>query len=380
VGDHRRGTRRAGGGGPSPASGEKLKRISVIGVGLVGGSVGLAAREYTGAHVRGWDPDPRALEVALERGVVDEVAASAADAAAGADAAFVAAPVGSLSSVLDEVLAAAPPECVVTDVGSTKRALVEAHDDSRFVGGHPLAGAETAGVAHARADLFQGATWYLTPTTNTSGMLYERLHRTLADFGAQPAAIDAATHDRLMASVSHLPHVLANVLVSQAAQALADEDERLPAAGPSFRDATRVAGANDAIWTDIYLANREAVIERIDEAVRRLTEVRGALERDDPDAVSAWNARARADRQALLEAELAGGPVHELRVSVPNQPGVIARMALELGRAGINITDMALYPSADMRDGVVALWIAGDDAAARAEGLVGELGFPVARP
>jgi prephenate dehydrogenase len=349
-------------------------------VGLIGGSIGLAARERAGARVLGWDPDAEALAAALARGALDEACGSAAEAVADAETAFVAVPVGALGETVDAVLAAAAPECVITDVGSTKRAVVEGRDDPRFVGGHPLAGAETAGVAHARADLFEGATWYLTPTPTTSGMLYERLHRILAGLGAQPTAIDAAAHDRLMASVSHLPHVLANVLVSQAAQALADEDERLPAAGPSFRDATRVAGANDAIWTDIYLANRDAVIERIDETVRRLEGVRGALAEADPAAVAEWNARAREDRRALLEAELAGGAVHELRASVPNQPGVIARIALELGRAGINITDMALYPAADMRDGVVALWIAGDDAARRAEELVAGLGFPVARP
>jgi prephenate dehydrogenase len=347
---------------------------------LIGGSIGLAARERAGARVRGWDPDPAALAAALQRGALDEACGSAAEAVADAETAFVAAPVGGLGEAVDAVLAAAAPECVVTDVGSTKRAVVEGRDDPRFVGGHPLAGAETAGVAHARADLFEGATWYLTPTPTTSGMLYERLHRLLAGLGAQPAAIDAAAHDRLMASVSHLPHVLANVLVSQAAQALADEDERLPATGPSFRDATRVAGANDAIWTDVYLANRDAVIDRIDDTVRRLEEVRGALADADPAAVAEWNARARGDRRALLETELAGGAVHELRASVPNQPGVIARIALELGRAGINITDMALYPAADMRDGVVALWIAGDGAAGRAEELVAGLGFPVARP
>jgi prephenate dehydrogenase len=347
---------------------------------LIGGSIGLAARERAGARVRGWDPDPAALAAALERGALDEACGSAAEAVADADTAFVAVPVGALGEAVDAVLAAAAPECVVTDVGSTKRAIVEGHDDPRFVGGHPLAGAETAGVAHARADLFEGATWYLTPTPTTSGILYERLHRILAGLGAQPTAIDAAAHDRLMASVSHLPHVLANVLVSQAAQALADEDERLPATGPSFRDATRVAGANDAIWTDIYLANRDAVIERIDDTVRRLEDVRGALAEADPAAVAEWNAGARDDRRALLETELTGGAVHELRASVPNQPGVIARIALELGRAGINITDMALYPAADMRDGVVALWIAGDDAAGRAEELVAGLGFPVARP
>src|SRR6185312_15672439 len=107
---------------------------------------------------------------------------------------------------------------VISDVGSTKRAIVAALDDPRFVGGHPLAGAETAGVEHARADLFDGATWYLTPAQDsTAGVLYERLHRLLASLGARPVAIDADTHDRLMASVSHLPHVLANALVAQAA-------------------------------------------------------------------------------------------------------------------------------------------------------------------
>jgi prephenate dehydrogenase len=349
-------------------------------VGLIGGSIGLAARERGGAHVRGWDPGAGVLDEALERGAVDEACGSLAEALEGADTAFVAAPVGALPAILDEVLAAAGPDCVVTDVGSTKRSVVEGRDDPRFVGGHPLAGAETAGVAHARADLFEGATWYLTPTANTSGMLFERLHRTVAGFGARPAAIDAAAHDRLMASISHLPHVLANVLVDQAAAALADQDERLPAAGPSFRDATRVAGANDAIWTDIYMANRDAVVERIDETVRRLQVVRESLATGDAGAVQAWNAGARGARRELLERELAGGPLHELRASVPNQPGVVARLALELGRAGIDIVDMALYPSSDMRDGVVALWIAGDEAADRAELLVGDLGYPVARP
>ena len=169
---------------------------------------------------------------------------------------------------------------MVTDVGSTKRAVAEAgREDERFIGGHPLAGAETAGVAHARADLFDGAVWYLTPARgSTAGVLYERLHRLLASFGAQPTAIDADTHDRLMASVSHLPHVLANLLVAQAAAVLEGEDgERLPAVGPSFRDATRVAGANTAIWTDIYLSNRDALIAGIDGLAERLGEVRAAL-------------------------------------------------------------------------------------------------------
>ncbi len=355
--------------------------IAVIGVGLIGGSVALAARDRAGATVAGFDEDPRALRAALDRGALDRGAVSIEDALVDADAAFVAVPVGALPETVDAVLAAAPADCVVTDVGSTKRAVVAAHaSERRFVGGHPLAGAETAGIEHARSDLFEAAPWYLTPTETTSGMLLERLYRLLRGLGARPSAIDAETHDTVLATVSHLPHVLANVLVSQAAQILGGEDERVPGIGPSFRDATRVAGAPSAIWTDIYLSNRGALIAQIDDTIARLGIVRGALAEGKRDAITAWNEDAAADRRRIVDAQLAGGgELYELRASVPNRPGVIAQLALELGRAGVNITDMALYPAADMSEGVVALWVSGEDAAGRTEELVAALGFPVAR-
>ena len=352
-------------------------RIAVLGVGLIGGSVGLAARERLGAEVVGWDPSPGALEEALVRGALDHAAPGAAQALDGAEAVFVAAPVGALPEAVRTALAAAGPDCVVTDVGSTKRTVVEATEDHRFVGGHPLAGAATAGVEHARADLFDGAIWYLTPTATTQGTLYERLYRLLGGLGARPAAIDAATHDRLLAIVSHLPHVLANVLVAQAAQALGEES--VPATGPSFRDITRVAGSNTEIWRDIYLANADALIAAIDDATARLADVRALLAAADGDAVATWNDGARDDRRRLLEADLAGSEVHELRVSVPNRPGVVAEVALALGRGGVNISDMALYPAPDRSSGYIVLWIAGAERAAQAEALVAELGLPVAR-
>ena len=194
------------------------------------------------------------------------------------------------------------------------------------------------------------------------------------------AAIDPAAHDRLMASVSHLPHVLANVLVAQAARALSDDAERLPATGPSFRDATRVAGASTAMWADVYLANADALVVAIDDTVRRLQDARSALAAGDRAAVAAWNDGAREDRRRLLEVDLAGGTVCELRVSVPNRPGVVARVALALAEAGVNIVDMALAPAPDMSSGTISLWVAGPERAAQAEALMAGLGFPVARP
>jgi prephenate dehydrogenase len=347
-------------------------------VGLIGGSVGLAAREHVeDAELVGFGRSPERLDQARELGAIDTVAGSLEEALEGAQACFCCAPVGKLPEQVRAALAAAGADCVVTDVGSTKRQLVEAVTDPRFVGGHPIAGAETSGVEHARPDLFQGAVWYLAPHERSEGLLYERLHRLVVSFGARPVAIDADTHDRLLASVSHLPHVLANVLVSQAARTLAREDEPLPRVGPSFRDATRVAGASSGVWTDIYMANREAIAAEIDETVERLNEVAAALREGDPERVESWNDTAAEDRRRLLEADLAGGHVHELRLTVPNRPGIVAQVALALGKADVNIVDMALAPAPDMRSGAMTLWIAGDDQAARARELIDELGFPV---
>ena len=352
-------------------------RIAILGVGLIGGSVGLAARAQ-GCEVVGFDTEPGVLDAAVERRALDRAAGAAEEALAGAEACFLCAPVGALPALTERALEAAGRDCVVTDVGSTKRALAAATRDERFIGGHPIAGSEASGVEHARADLFQGAAWYLTPGERSSGVLYERLHGLLVSLGARPIAIDPETHDRLLATVSHLPHVLANVLVTQAAADLEREGEALPRVGPSFRDTTRVAGASSAVWTDIYMTNAGAIAERIDDTVERLRRVAADLRAGDAGAVRAWNDSARDDRQRLLEAELAGGPVDEVRVSVPNRPGIVAQVALALGRGGVNIADMALAPAPDNRSGSISLWVVGDGAGARAAELIAELGFAVA--
>src|SRR5215208_455512 len=355
-------------------------RIAVLGVGLIGGSIGLAARARLDAEVAGFDPDRGLLERATELEAIDSAHDSIAAAVERAELVFCAAPVTVLPGLAAEALDAAPGECAVTDVGSVKREVIAAlGSESRFVGGHPLAGAETAGVENARADLFEGARWYLTPTPKTGGLLYDRVQRAIADIGARPQAIEAETHDRLMATVSHLPHVLANILVTQAVTALSEEAERLPEVGPSFRDATRVAGANPAIWGDIFAGNREAVAAEIDGAVARLTEAAELLRSGGRDAVMAWHEQAGRRRRELIEAEIAGGPLHELRVRVPNRPGIVAELALELGRAGVNIEDMALYPAADMTSGAISLYIAGDEEAERTQRLVRDLGHDVSR-
>jgi len=347
-------------------------RVALLGLGLIGGSVGLAARERLGAHVTGFDPDPAVRERALARGAVD-VAVADPVALGAADVALVAAPVQALSERIADACAHVDG-AVVSDVGSTKHALVEAAPQgSRYIGGHPLAGAEVAGVEHARADLFDGATWYLTPRADSEGILLERLHRFVTGLGAVPTVIGHAEHDRLMAAFSHVPHVVANALVAQATRALGDE--AIPVVGPSFRDATRVAGANPPLWAGIYEANRDAVLDGLDATIDLLREARALLAAGGADGradLEAWQAQAGARRRALLDIGMTGGPLREVRVVVPNRPGVIADLALTLSRAGINIHDMSLSPQPDFRSGEVALWVA-EDHADRARALVAEV-------
>lgn len=335
-------------------------KIAVIGTGLIGASIGLAARQRLGATVAGVDPDPGP---ALAAGAIDE-AVSLAEALDGAEAAFVAVPVPALPETTTAVLAAAGPQCAVTDVGSVKSPVVAAVDDERFVGGHPLAGAEQGGAGAARADMFEGAAWYLTPTHRTSGIALEHVHRLLAGLGARPSVIEAEAHDRAMATVSHLPHVLANVLVALAGDAPS-------ATGPSFRDATRVAGANPGLWAGIYAGNAQALGEEIDRTVAALQDVRGRL--GAGESLEGWQAEAAGLRGALRAAG-AGGELAELHVVVPNRPGVIADIALTLSREGINIADMSLAPSIDMATGSLDLSVpAGREV--RARELLAELGL-----
>ncbi len=356
-------------------------KVAVLGVGLIGGSIGLAAKHRLGAEVSGYDSEPSTLETATRLGAIDESFDSARPACVGADIVFCAAPVSQLPGLAEIALAATGDDTVVTDVGSTKQTLVESLAENpefeRFVGGHPLAGAETSGVENARAELFEGARWYLTPTGASSGVHYDRVQRAVADLGARPQAIDPKTHDRVMATVSHLPHVLADVLVSQAREALTEESERLPEVGPSFRDTTRVAGANPPLWAQIFAANGPAVAEEIDAVVERLQEAAELLRAGDRGSLERWHGGAREDRRRLLEAEHVGGELHELRVRVENRPGTVADIALALGRAAVNIEDMALYPAADQRTGAISLWIAGAEEADRGADIVRGLGHDV---
>lgn len=276
-----------------------VQTLTVVGVGLVGGSVALAARRAGVARrILGVGPPGQPPLDALRRGVIDEATDDIAAAAPKSDLVVFATPVDRIA----ELALAAAKHCradtLLTDVGSTKTAVVSAIEGRlpagvAYVGGHPLAGSEKAGVAHANAALFQGRDVILTPTATTSRAPVDRVAEFWRSLGARVAEMSPEAHDRAMAWVSHVPHVAASALCA------ALPDDCLPLAARGFRDTTRVAAGDPAVWTPILLQNRAALLDGLDALCAQLDRLKGALVEANADEVRSFLARGKEVRDAL---------------------------------------------------------------------------------
>jgi prephenate dehydrogenase len=354
-----------------------VTELTIVGTGLIGASVGMAARS-TGARVRGWDPEPDSLAAAAEHGAV-EPQPSLGDALVGAELVVIAAPIAVLPELVKAVLAGTGEGQTVTDVGSTKSGVVQAAAGSpRFVGGHPLAGKEAHGAEHAAAGLFEGATWFLTPTGATSPVRYALVHGFVAELGAFPHAIEPAAHDELVALTSHLPHVLANVVVNQAGATRVEGHEPLANAAGSLRDMTRIAGANPRLWREIFLDNAEAVRASLAEHRRRIEEVEDALDRRDGEFIGAWIGEAAQNRRRMLEVAYGdAGALFRIQVHVADRPNVLAEITQAFGAARINIGDFELDHVSPEQGGTLIIIVSGEAEAARAGALLESQGYSV---
>jgi prephenate dehydrogenase len=345
--------------------------LAVVGTGLMGASIGLAAKRAGVERVTGFDPDPEAARLAAERGAIDEVVSELGDA----DLVVVATPVASLPAVVADVLARTR-EATVTDVGSTKSWASSLGD--RFVGGHPVCGSEARGPERASAELFEGATWFLTPTAATQPERYRLVHGFVSSLGAIPVAVDPDAHDRLVALTSHLPHALANLLLNQAGAARVEGHDPLAAAGGSLRDMTRVAGANPRIWVDIFLENAEPIRAALGEHRRRIEQLEAALAGQDAGFLARWIGEAAENKRRMLETAYPDpGDLHRLRVHVPDRPGVLAGITQALGAERINIEDFELRHMSTDRGGTLDVLVAGAGEARRAAALLEAQGYGV---
>ncbi|GAB4242072.1 MAG: prephenate dehydrogenase [Thermoleophilia bacterium] len=359
----------------------RVRRLAVLGVGLMGGSFALAARRHAEVEeVVGYDRDSAAVEQALAAGVLTAGAEHPEEAAAGADLALVAVPVRAIPSLVEAAAATDEPPSVITDVGSTKSAITRGLSPQaaeRFVGGHPMCGAETSGVRFAREDLFTGATYFLTPSDRIRPAAYEMLRGLVTAVGARPIRIDPEDHDQIMARVSHLPHVLANVLMCQVGSFEAGGRRALHSVGPSFKDLTRVAGTNPRMWRDIFRENREALLNCLEEIQQELDDFARRLREDDADSLTGAIYDARRYRQELLQLEdLVPDMLYRVVARIPDQPGVLSRVTTALAAARINVEDLTLHHFSRDAGGDLVLFVQGEEAAGAAADMLEDLGYP----
>ncbi len=356
-------------------------RVAVIGTGLIGGSIGLALAAR-GFEVVGFDRDEARLARAKQLGAITEIGITLDDVVVGADLVIVAVPVGAIASTVVAALDAGA--AVVTDVGSVKAPVVSEVErarpeaSARFVGGHPMAGSEQDGVDGADSTLFVGATWTLTPTAHTDERAYTLVLRIVRDLGGEVVTVTPEHHDELVALVSHVPQLAASTLMDVAT---ANEDDRrtmLRLAAGGFRDMTRIAAGHPGIWPDILSTNRDAVLSALDAYVAALLRAREIVASGASEDLLALLERARAARRNLPLGVSIATELVELRVPVPDRPGVLAEVTTLAGRLGVNVVDVEIAHSLEGGRGVIVLVVAAIDADAY-EGGLHDLGYRPSR-
>lgn len=281
-----------------------IERLAIVGVGLLGGSVAKAARAHGAAReIVGVGRDLGRLGPALRDGALDRATTDLAEGVAGADLVVLGATVLANEALLPAVWGAAPAGAVVTDVGSTKRGIVAAadrlaHGQSRvrFVGSHPMAGSERSGYGVARADLFAGATVVVTPSDAGDSHAVKGVSEFWTALGARVVTLDAETHDRTVAAISHLPHVVAWALVDAVSRF---QPEAFAIAARGFKDTTRIAASDPDMWRDVLLDNRQAVQASLAAFRGALDDLEGLMAGGEATALTAYLARVKAVRERL---------------------------------------------------------------------------------
>jgi prephenate dehydrogenase len=324
------------------------RRAQVVGTGLIGGSIGAGLRRR-GWHVTGCDLNPARSARALELGAIDEIGFDPSAAVA-----FIATPAGAVADAARRVVERLPAG-VVTDVAGVKGPVVDRVASPRFVGGHPMAGSEQEGVEGSDPDMFEGATWVLTPATETDPFAFATVRSVVTQLGANVVELPASKHDDLVALVSHVPHLTAATLMNLAADTALEHATLLRLAAGGFRDMTRIAAGEAAIWPDVCAENQSGILEVLDRLLAALTEVRRVVAGGDRDMLLKMLERAREARVNLPSGVPPSETTVEVRVPVPDRPGVLAEVTTLFGEMGVNIYDLEIAHSAEGYKGVLVL-------------------------
>lgn len=328
-------------------------RVAIIGLGLIGGSLGLAIKRNPEVHITGFDRSYATADEAYRRGIIDAIAPSAESACSQADFIIFATPVNTTVALLSQMLEWELKEGVIlTDTGSTKQPIMQAAKalEERgwtFIGGHPMAGSHKSGVSAAKEHLFENAYYILTPSENADAEQVDQLRNLLVPTKGKIVVLQAEEHDRMTAIVSHFPHLIASSLVGR----LADQQEGQPfvkklAAG-GFRDLTRIASADPVMWRDITIQNRQELLTQLNGWIEEMGNIRDMLETNDPEQIFDFFADAKQFRDELpstYEGAVQGAlyMTFDLHIDIPDTPGVISEITKILAEERISLTNIRI--------------------------------------
>ena len=365
------------------------KRIALLGVGLIGGSLALAwKKNVPSCTIVGFD-DPDVLDRAPARGAGDERAASAEAAVAEADLVVLAMPLGPMMRTLEQIAPHLRPDAVVTDVGSVKQPVAAMAGavlpaSVTFVGGHPMAGSERGGIDHADAFLFENATYVLCPPPGVDEQTLAARHADLIALvratGARVLVLDAERHDRIAAAVSHLPQLLAVTLMNYAAGQNAHDDAFLRLAAGGFRDMTRIASSPFEPWRDILVANHGAILDALAGLVAALQRTRNRLIEEDFDALGEAFASARQARDTIPKNSKGFlQPLADLYVYAEDRPGELLNITRTLYDSALNMKDIELLKIREGTGGAFRIGFADEPTADAAGAALRGAGFTAYR-
>ncbi len=364
-------------------SGFFYNRAALIGTGLIGGTIGIALRERRLVRqVVGYDQDSASLEEACRKGVVDRAAGSLADAVGGADLVILAVPVLGTIELIEQIMPLVAEGTVITDVGSTKSKIMDKMKkfmpaSINFIGGHPMTGSEVSGIGGADPALLENAIYVLTPGPFCPDNVIQKLEEMLKETGAQPLILDPEVHDRVVASVSHLPQVASAALV-QSVAGTGDMDLVRTLAAGGFRDSTRIALSDPVLWRDICLSNRKYLLKTLSSFKDCLDHFYKFLYEGNDEAIEGFFREARDYRRNIPYRGRGILPeLHEIIVLIRDTPGAIGHLAGMLGDAGINIDAIEILHVRELAGGSLRLGFRRPDQQQQALELLYKKGYPV---
>lgn len=365
-------------------------KVSIIGIGLIGGSLSLCIKKKYGKDVwiKGFDQDASQLRLAESLGVIDEGSATIEDVLVDSEVIFLCTPVQALCELLKSVMhsPALKSGAIITDVGSTKEEIVKVSEEGAglskgiFIGGHPMAGSHKSGVEAANERLFENAYYVLTPSENTDSTKLLALQELLDSTHANVVQMSPAEHDKIVGAISHFPHLIASSLVEHVNLYNEENDWYLRLAAGGFRDITRIASSNPRMWRDITLSNKHYLLDQMKDWQQRMGELIKLLASGDGEQVEEFFSHAKKVRDGLQDRKKGAIPsFYDLYVDIPDHPGVIGQITTLLGEERISITNIRILETREDILGVLRLTFRHEEDLERAKDLITEANYAVYR-